>query len=230
MCKMADRFGGAWLVTEYVHDPDGKFAGIIRQRRVLEVSESGRLTVTQVCEPDAQLDGHPMQAFVGKWIFDLTVDGSRRLYTGPDVVGHGTEWSPGAMTSQGVWPRFGHTFESYAVLVTPERQITGGFFSVAGRSVADIVGVAVPDRGGWPELDLSAAPPEPPLTTPGVRRRAGPLLVAEHWPSPSEQVRTLTLADPPTQHTVTITDHREPGTRRVEVAVVSSGSGVGVPG
>ena len=216
---MGDRFAGAWLVTEYVYDPDGRFAGIVRQRRTLQPSAENRTRVTQVCEPEARLAGHPMHAFAGEWVFDLLVDGSRRLYTGPDVVGHGVEWSPGAMTSQGVWPRFGHAFESYAVLVTPERQITGGFFSVAGRSVADIVGVAVPDRGDWPDLDLSAEPPEPPPTPASVYRRAGPLLLAEHWPSPTEQVRTLALADPPTQHSVTITDHREPGTRRVDVSV-----------
>lgn len=218
---MTDRFAGVWLVTEYVYDPDGRFAGIVRQRRTLQPSAENQTRVTQVCEPEARLAGHPMAGFAGEWVFDLIVDGSRRLYNGPDVVGYGIEWAPGAMTSQGVWPRFGHTFESYAVLVTPERQITGGFFAVAGRSVADIVGVAVPDRGDWPELDLSAEPPEPPLTTAGVHRRAGPLLLAEQWPSPTEQVRTLALSDPPTQHTVTITDHREPGTRRVDVSVVS---------
>lgn len=215
---MSDPFAGDWLVTEYVHDPDGRFAGIVRQRRTLAAVTPGVIRVTQVCEPDG-LDGHPMQAFAGTWVFDLRIDGARRLYEGPDVVGHGYEWSPGAMVGQGVWPRFGHTFESYAVLVAPDRQLTGGFFGLAGRSVADIVGVAEPDRGRWPALDVSAVPPEIPALGTGVRRRVGPLAVAELWPSPTEQVRTLTTADRATGTSLTIVDRRGPGTRRVEVSV-----------
>ena len=177
---MSDPFAGAWLVTEYVHDPDGRLAGIVRQRRTLEATAPHVIRVTQVCEPEG-LDGHPMQDFAGTWVFDLRIDGARRIYEGPDVVGHGYEWSPGAMTGRGVWPRFGHTFESFAVLVAPDRQLTGGFFGLAGRPVADIVGVAEPDRGRWPELDLSAAPSPPAAVGPGVERRVGPLAVAEHW-------------------------------------------------
>ena len=30
----SDSFDGAWLVVEYVHDPDGTFVGVVRQRRV----------------------------------------------------------------------------------------------------------------------------------------------------------------------------------------------------
>jgi len=155
-----DNFGGAWLVTEYVFDPDGTFAGIVKQRRVVEAIADGRLRVTQMCEPSAELADHAMGAFAGEWVFDLEVDGVHRRYLGPDVVGLGTEWQPGAMTGHGLWPRFGHEFTSYGVLVAPDRQLTGGFFSKAGRSVADIVGVAVPESDGIePTLDLSVEAP-----------------------------------------------------------------------
>ena len=215
---MSDPFAGAWLVTEYVHDPDGRLAGIVRQRRTLEATAPGVIRVTQVCEPEG-LDGHPMQDFAGTWVFDLRTDGARRIYEGPDVVGHGYEWSPGAMTGRGVWPRFGHTFESFAVLVAPDRQLTGGFFGLAGRSVADIVGAAEPDSGSWPALDLTAAPPEVPARGPGVRREVGPLTVAENWPSPTERVRTLAMADRVTGMSLTIVDRKDPGTRQVDVSI-----------
>ncbi len=156
-----DSFGGAWLVTEYVYDPDGTYRGTIAQRRELKQVTRGCLRVTQRCEPSAALAGHPMAAFAGEWVFDLEVDGVRRRYLGPDVVGTGTEWQRGAMTAQGIWPRFGYEFESYSVLVAADRQLTGGFFSLAGRSVADIIGVAVPESSQVkPQLDLSAPPPD----------------------------------------------------------------------
>lgn len=215
---MSDPFAGAWLVTEYVHDPDGRLAGIVRQRRTLEATAPGVIRVTQVCEPEG-LDGHPMQHFAGTWVFDLRTDGARRIYEGPDVVGYGYEWSPGAMTGRGVWPRFGHTFESFAVLVAPDRQLTGGFFGLAGRSVADIVGAAEPDSGSWPALDLTAAPPEVPARGPGVRREVGPLAVAENWPSPTERVRTLAMADRVSGMSLTIVDRKGPGTRQVDVSI-----------
>ena len=233
-----DRFGGAWLVTEYVHDPDGRFAGVVRQRRTLEAVSPDRMRVTQVCEPDPELADHPMGAFAGRWVFELVKHrpgpgagggapqtagpapdpeeedpaGGMRTYVGPDVVGYGIEWSPGAVTSQGFWPRFGHSFESWAVVVAPERQLTGGFFTVAGREVAAIVGVAAPDAGEWPALDLAAEPPDPGVG-PEAQRRVGPLAVAERWPSPVEQVRTLALADPQTGQSVIITDRRGHQTR-----------------
>jgi hypothetical protein len=217
---MSDPFSGAWLVTEYVHDPDGRLAGIVRQRRTLEAVTPEVIRVTQVCEPEG-LRGHPMADFAGTWVFDLRIEGALRCYEGPDVVGHGHEWSPGAMTGRGVWPRFGHTFESFAVLVAPDRQLTGGFFDLAGRSVVDVVGVAEPDGGRWPELDLSAAPSPPAAIGPGVARRVGPLTVAEHWPSPTEQVRTLAIADPLGGAAVTIASHQGPHSRHVEVAVTA---------
>ena len=191
----ADNFGGAWLVTEYVFDPDGSYRGTVAQRRVVEQLDRTRLRVTQQCEPSAALDGHPMAAFAGEWVFDLEVVGDQRRYVGPDVVGTATQWQPGAMTGQGLWPRFGYEFESYSVLVTPDRQLTGGFFSLAGRSVADIVGVAVPESAGTePCLDLSAPVPEVGDEW-QLRRAVGPMLVATARPAPSQHLRLWALHD-----------------------------------
>ena len=216
-----DNFGGAWLVHEYVHDPDGRFAGIVRQRRTVEPVDDGRLRVTQVCEPDAQLRNHPMGAFAGEWVFDLEVDGDDRLYLGPDVVGMGTQWQPGAMTGRGVWPRFGYEFESYGVLVAPDRQLTGGFFSLAGRSVADIVGVAVPESLGIdPQLDLAA--PAPTLGAEWTLQRAvGPMRVGLAQPSPTHRRRTWSMTDPVGHVSLTIVgDERagRPSTATITIA------------
>lgn len=217
---MSEDFTGSWLVSEYVFNPDGSFAGIIRQRRLLESSPGGRISVTQICEPEESLAGHPMGAFSGRWEFELETDGALRRYLGPDVVGYGTEWEPGAMTGQGIWPRFGHTFESYAVVVAEQRQLTGGFFSVSGRSVADIVGAAVESAEDWPELDIHAAPPTLPLPGGGghpfVQRRVGPMAVAESWPSPTEKVRFLGIRGG--AETVTIVDRLTPSGRSVKVS------------
>ena len=191
-----DRFGGDWLVTEYVFDPDGSYRGSVAQRRCVHPASGGRLRVVQSCVPSPELDGHPMAEFAGDWVFDLEVDGRERRYLGPDVVGAGTEWRPGAMTAAGMWPRFGYEFESYSVLVAPDRQLTGGFFSLAGRSVADIVGVAVPESAGAePRLDLSAPLPEREDRWP-LRRRVGPLLVAAAQPSPQHRRRLWAMRDP----------------------------------
>lgn len=191
-----DRFGGAWLVAEYVFDPDGTYRGSVLQRRRVEPAGVERFRVAQSCRPSPELDGHPMAAFAGDWVFDMEIDGSERRYLGPDVVGAGTEWSPGAITGRGAWPRFGYEFESYSVLVTPDRQLTGGFFSLAGRSVADIVGVAVPESAGVePSLDLSAPVPEVEGTWPR-RRRVGPLLVASDQPSASRRRQLWAMRDP----------------------------------
>ena len=43
---MNDKFLGAWLVSEYVYNPDGSFAGIVRQRRELLGLANGRIRVT----------------------------------------------------------------------------------------------------------------------------------------------------------------------------------------
>ena len=191
-----DRFGGAWLVTEHVYDPDGTYRGSVGQRRRIEPAGGGRLRVVQHCEPSPELDGHPMADFSGDWVFDMEVDGAERRYLGPDVVGAGTEWSPGALTGRGAWPRFGYEFESYSVLVAPDRQLTGGFFALAGRSVADIVGVAVPESAGIePRLSLAAPVPEVEGNWP-LRRAVGPLLVAADQPSPLHRRRLLAMRDP----------------------------------
>ena len=191
-----DRFGGDWLVTEYVFDPDGTYRGSVAQRRCVNPASGGRLRVVQSCVPSPEFDGHPMTAFAGDWVFDMEVNGRERRYLGPDVVGAGTEWRPGAMTAAGMWPRFGYEFESYSVLVAPDRQLTGGFFSLAGRSVADIVGVAVPESAGVePCLDLSAPVPEADGSWP-LRRRVGPLLVAADQPSALRRRRLWAMRDP----------------------------------
>ena len=191
-----DPFSGAWLVTEHVYDPDGAYRGSVAQRRRVEPADRGRVRVVQHCEPSPGLDGHPMAAFAGDWVFELQVDGPRRRYLGPDVMGAATEWQPGTMTGRGIWPRFGYEFESYSVLVAPDRQLTGGFFSLAGRSVADIVGVAVPESSGVePRLDLSAPVPEVDDRWP-LHRTVGPLLAALGQPSPLRRRRLWAMRDP----------------------------------
>ncbi len=214
-----DRFGGDWLIVEYVYDPDGTFRGEVAQRRIVEQAGEGRLVVTQQCQPSSQLAGHPMAAFAGEWVFDLEIDGDQRRYLGPDVVGSGTLWQPGALTGQGLWPRFGYEFESYSVLVAPDRQLTGGFFSLAGRSVADIVGVAVPEASSEePRLDLSAPPPDPDGTWP-LRRAVGPMLVATDWPSPSQRRRLWAMHDTIGATGIEITEVIDDGNRSVSVVV-----------
>ena len=214
-----DRFGGAWLVTEHVYDPDGAYRGSVAQRRRVEPAAGGRLRVAQNCQPSPELEGHPMAAFAGDWVFDMEVDGTQRRYLGPDVVGAGTEWSPGAMTGRGVWPRFGYEFESYSVLVAPDRQLTGGFFSLAGRSMADVVGVAVPESAGIePRLDLSAPAPEVEGSWP-LRRRVGPLLVAAQQPSPHRRRRLWAMRDPIGASGFSLVEDTDEAGRSVSVAV-----------
>ena len=216
----SDSFDGAWLVVEYVHDPDGTFVGVVRQRRVVEAVDEGRLRVTQTCDPAPELTGHPMAAFAGEWVFDLEVVGPYRHYLGPDVIGLGTQWQPGAMTGSGVWPRFGHEFTSYGVLVRPDRQLTGGFFSLAGRPIADIVGVAVPESTGVePTLDLDAGPV--PLDDSWMlTRTVGPLSVAIDRPSPTIERRLLTMNDPVGGVMLAIEEHTTFGDERAVATVI----------
>ena len=162
-----DAFLGDWLVTEHVFDPTtGAHLGDVRQRRTLARRADGAIRITQVCVPDRRLADHPMAGFAGEWVFDIAVDGRTRRYLGPDVLGEGTEWAPGALTGAGRWPRFGADFTSWSALVAPGRQLTGGTFLVAGDPIAVIVGVAIeavagphagagvpPDAGDWPSLD-----------------------------------------------------------------------------
>ena len=214
-----DRFGGAWLVVEYVYDPDGTLRGEVAQRRVVEPADEGRLVVTQQCRPSTELADHPMAAFAGEWVFEMEVDGSQRRYLGPDVVGSSTEWQPGAMTGQGLWPRFGYEFESYSVLVAAHRQLTGGFFSLAGRSVADIVGVAVPEASGKkPRLDLSASLPEVSGHWP-LRRAVGPMLVAAAQPSATQRRRLWAMRDPLGPTDITLMEWTDEAGRSVSVTV-----------
>ncbi len=189
---------GDWLVTEHVHEPDGTFVGNVYQRRTLDPRDNGTIRVTQSCVPDGAVRAHAMGRFEGEWVFDLVVEGSRRRYRGPDVIGTGIEWSPGAMTGRGVWPRLGHSFRSWAVLSEPHRQVTGGWFSVAGRPVAAIVGVAVPADssadGAHPRLDLDAVAPGTHGVT-GLEYRVGPMTVVEHWVDPAHRRWALEVID-----------------------------------
>ena len=148
-------FLGAWLVTEYVYNPDGTFAGIVRQRRELVRLENGRLQVTQDCRPEPSLTDHAMGEFEGNFVFELSVDGRYRRYHGPAVFGTGRPWGEGAMTGRGLWPEFGHNFRSFALLPEPYWQLTGGQFFNATEMMANIVGVAVNERNShdWPELE-----------------------------------------------------------------------------
>lgn len=154
----SDGFLGAWRVTEYVYNPNGRFAGVVQQRRLLRQLENGRLQVIQHCEPDQALADHPMGQFKGEHLFELQIDGRFRHYLGPAVVGSGLPWGEGAITGRGVWPHFGHNFASFAVLAHEKRQLTGGKFFNATEMIANVVGVAVPEteEGGahWPTLVL----------------------------------------------------------------------------
>lgn len=148
---MSDAFTGAWLVTEYVYNPDGLFVGYIYQRRMLQSDEDGLLTVYQQCLPQLHDTAHPMAYFEGEWVFRLSRDGRHRRYLGPDVVGEGIAWGADIITGHGFWPRFGHTFNSFGVMLSPQRQITGGRFYKNGQLVAFIIGLAVPERADEPD-------------------------------------------------------------------------------
>ena len=151
----SDKFLGAWLVTEYVYNPNGRFMGTIHQRRELEQLDNGNIRVIQHCHPDDRLAEHPMGRFTGTPVFELQVDGRYRRYLGPAVIGTGIPWSEGVMTGSGVWPKFGYNFRSFGFLATPTRQLTGGKFFNATEMVANIVGVAMPETETetYPELD-----------------------------------------------------------------------------
>ena len=58
-----DRFGGAWLVLEYVFDPDGAYRGSVTQRRRVEPVQGDRFRVSQSCVPSAELDSPPHGGF-----------------------------------------------------------------------------------------------------------------------------------------------------------------------
>lgn len=156
-------FLGAWLVTEYVYNPDGTFAGTIRQRRELTQLADGRIRVSQHCRPDEALNEHPMARFVGKPEFELSSDGRLRHYHGPAVIGTGISWGEGAMTGRGLWPEFGHNFRSFAILLAGSCQLTGGKFFNATEMIANIVGIAVPEAEteAYPTLNQTFRPTSP---------------------------------------------------------------------
>ncbi len=154
-------FLGAWLVSEYVYNPDGSFAGINHQRRVLHTLADGRIRVTQTCSPDSALQAHALARFGGAWVFDLSLDGRARRYLGPDVIGMGLTWGEGVLTGRGLWPRLGFNFTSFSMLVNPQRQLTGGVFHTAGAVQANIVGVAVSEDvsgGQYPVFGAATRP------------------------------------------------------------------------
>ncbi len=93
-----------------------------------------------------------MGAFAGTHVFDLSIDGTRRRYLGPAVIGVGQSLGESAMWGQGIWPVFGHAFQSYAFSAR-DKQLTGGRFADGGNLVAQIAGIARPaNDGNWPEL------------------------------------------------------------------------------
>ncbi len=163
---MTTAFLGDWLVSEYVYTPAGEYVGVVRQRRRLQPLAADKIRVIQICEVmetavSLSAKGEQVAAMmnqrVGEFVFDLQLAGRARHYLGPDVIGGGFSWRDGALTARGLWPRFGYNFTSFSILLRPERQVTGGKFFVANEEVATIVGTAVPQAQGYPEM-AGAAP------------------------------------------------------------------------
>jgi hypothetical protein len=158
-------FLGDWLVSEYLYTPAGDYVGVVRQRRRLQTLDGGKIRVVQQCEAvetaatlaaRAQETADVMNRRVGEFVFELQLAGRARHYLGPDVIGGGFSWRDGALTARGLWPRFGCNFTSFSILLHPERQVTGGKFFVANQEIATIVGAAVPEEQGYPEMGLTA--------------------------------------------------------------------------
>lgn len=157
---MTNSFVGDWLVSEYVYTPAGEYVGVIRQRRQL-LPKDDVIRVIQHCEPvkvttelseNAKDTLEIMNKRVGEFIFDLKLVGKARHYLGEDVIGGGFSWRDGVLTAKGLWTRFGYNFTSFSILLNPTRQVTGGKFFIANQEVATIVGVAVPEDEGYPEM------------------------------------------------------------------------------
>lgn len=153
-------FIGSWLVSEYVYTPSGEYVGVINQRRQL-IPNDDVIRVIQHCEPvkvttelseKAKDTLEIMNKRVGEFIFDLKLVGKARHYLGEDVIGGGFSWRDGVLTARGLWTRFGYNFTSFSILLNPTRQVTGGKFFIANQEVATIVGVAVPENEGYPEM------------------------------------------------------------------------------
>ena len=146
-------FEGHWRVREHVFDANGRPLGTVKQRRILESTGVSSFRLTQHCAPDDCLRDHPMSRFAGTHVFDLQIDGNARRYLGPAVVGTGQMLGEGTMWGEGVWPIFGHSFQSYSVSLA-NKQLTGGVFGTGNAMMAQIVGVAQPETEEdiWPEL------------------------------------------------------------------------------
>jgi len=168
-------FEGHWRVREHVFDADGRALGTVRQRRILESTGPNSFRLTQHCTPDPSLDDHPMARFAGTHVFDLEIDGTIRRYLGPAVVGTGQMLGEGTMWGEGIWPIFGHAFQSYSVSLT-DKQLTGGVFSNGNALMAQIVGVAQPetDEDVWPELTGPYRPEAVAVHWIGTRSLLGP--------------------------------------------------------
>ena len=153
-------FIGQWQVTELIFDPQGHFLGKNRQERQLIRMDDDSLEVIQNCTLDNSLRGHAIAAFEGEWVFNLKVDGRVRRYEGPDVLGVGMAWGPAAMTGQGIWPRLGVSFDSFAFMTAPSCQLTGGHFGYGPEPLVAIIAVAVESQniGEYPDLDPDIEP------------------------------------------------------------------------
>ncbi len=160
MTNQNTSFIGSWLVSEYVYTPNGEYVGVIHQRRQL-IPNGDVIRVIQISEPvevaDEISEGAKsvveiMNKRIGEFIFDLKLVGRARHYLGQDVIGGGFSWRDGVLTARGLWPRFGYNFTSFSILLNPNRQVTGGKFFNANEEVATIVGVAVPEDEGCPEM------------------------------------------------------------------------------
>lgn len=157
---MTTSFIGDWLVSEYLYTPAGEYVGVIHQRRQL-IPKDDVIRVIQHCEPvkvttelseNAKDTVETMNKRVGEFVFDLKLVGRARHYLGEDVIGGGFSWQDGVLTARGLWTRFGYNFTSFSILLNPTRQVTGGKFFIANQEVATIVGVAVPENEGYPEM------------------------------------------------------------------------------
>jgi hypothetical protein len=154
-------FTGRWLVSESIYQPDGSFAGIVRQQRHVEPTGESRIRVLQECTPAPELAGHAMDAFRGKWEFELLVQGQARQYLGPDVIGTGVAYGTKYLLGQGIWPRFGYNFTSFSVLLDDRTQITGGKFSRGHCLIANIVGLGTAETDESRDRWLSLNPLQP---------------------------------------------------------------------
>jgi hypothetical protein len=169
MTTRSDGFMGSWLISEYLYTPDGTFVGILQQRRRMEPQPDGSTRVFQSCVPRLKIEDHPMAAFEGEWVYDIGRDGRYRRYYGPDMIGTGLKWGPDSLTGRGIWPRFGHNFTSFSVMIAPDRQIIGGRYFNAGECIANMIGIAVPEL-------LGVDNPYPAFTNP-----VNPAEIAQTW-------------------------------------------------